>query len=132
MKEKVKHAENPTNKSFGIVFFIFFLLVSIWPILKNGDLRIWSLILSIIFLVLGLINSKLLTPLNILWNKLGIFLGKFISPIVMGIIFFLVVTPIGLFSRVLGKDFLKLKKNNAKKTYWIKKDNYKTSMKKQF
>ena len=110
MKEKVKHAENPTNKSFGIVFFIFFLLVSIWPILKNGDLRIWSLILSIIFLVLGLINSKLLTPLNILWNKLGIFLGKFISPIVMGIIFFLVVTPIGLFSRVLGKDFLKLKK----------------------
>ena len=108
------------------------MLVSIWPILKNGDLRIWSLILSIIFLVLGLINSKLLTPLNILWNKLGIFLGKFISPIVMGIIFFLVVTPIGLFSRLLSKDFLKLKKNNAKKTYWIKKDNYKSSMKKQF
>jgi len=132
VKKKLNEIENSTNKSFGIVFSIFFLLVFLWPIFKNEDLRTWALIPSIIFLVLGLSNSKLLTPLNIIWNKLGILLGKFVSPIVMGIIFFLVITPIGFFSRALGKDFLRLKKNNNKNTYWIEKDNYKTSMKKQF
>ena len=120
-----------SNRSFGIVFFIVFLIVAIYPLINNADLRIWSLIISIIFLILGLINSKLLTPLNKLWFKFGIFLGKLISPIIMGIIFFFVVTPIGLILRIFGKDVLNLKKNNSK-SYWIKKNGPISKMKNQF
>ena len=99
-----------SNRSFGIVFFVFFLIVAFWP-LKNGeDLRVWSLIISFIFLLLGLINSKILTPLNKLWFKLGIFLGNFISPIVMALVFFLVVTPTGIIMRLSGKNLLRIKK----------------------
>ena len=120
-----------SNRSFGIVFFVVFLLISLWPILKNGDIRIWSLIISFIFLILGLLNSKLLNPLNILWFKFGILLGNIISPIVMGLIFFFVVTPISFILKIFGKDVLSLKKNDSN-TYWKEKTNYKTSMKKQF
>ena len=83
-----------SNRSFGIVFFIVFLLIALYPLLKDNDLRIWSLVISFIFLVLGLINSKILTPLNKLWFKFGLLLGRFISPLIMGIIFFIVVTPV--------------------------------------
>ena len=107
-----------SNRSFGIVFFIVFLLIATYPLLNDGHLRIWSLIISVIFLVLGLLNSKTLYPLNKIWFKFGIFLGKIISPLVMGLIFFTVVTPIGLFMRLLNKDLLSLK-FNKKKTYWI-------------
>ena len=120
-----------SNRSFGIVFFIVFLIIAIYPLINNADLRIWSLIISIIFLILGLINSKLLTPLNKLWFKFGIFLGKLISPIIMGIIFFFVVTPIGLLLRIFDKDVLNLKKSNAK-SYWIKKKGPISKMKNQF
>ena len=120
-----------SNRSFGIVFFIVFLIIAIYPLINNADLRIWSLIISIIFLILGLINSKFLTPLNILWFKFGLLLGRLISPIIMGIIFFFVVTPIGLLLRIFGKDVLNLKKNNAK-SYWIKKNGPISKMKNQF
>ena len=120
-----------SNKSFGIVFFIFFLIISLWPI-KNGlDIRLWSLIISIIFLLLGLFNSKLLTPLNQIWFKFGLLLGKVVSPVVMGVVFFLIVTPTGLIMRFLGKDLLSLKKNKSK-SYWVEKKDENTSMKKQF
>ena len=120
-----------SNRSFGIVFFIVFLIVAIYPLINNADLRIWSLIISIIFLILGLINSKFLTPLNKLWFKFGLLLGRLISPIIMGIIFFFVVTPIGLILRTFGKDVLNLKKNNSK-SYWIKKNGPISKMKNQF
>ena len=120
-----------SNKSFGIVFAVVFGLIAFWPLIKGNDIRIWALIISIIFLVLGLFNSKILTPLNKLWFKFGIFLGNFIAPIVMGIIFFLVVTPTGIIMKLLGKDLIKLKKNNEK-SYWIEKKNIKSSMKNQF
>ena len=120
-----------TNKSFGIVFFIVFLFISIYPLLNNGELRIWSLIIAMIFLVLGLINSKFLTPLNKLWFKFGLLLGKVISPLIMGIIFILVVTPTALIMRIIGKDLLNLKFNN-KKSYWIEKTGPKSKMKNQF
>ena len=120
-----------SNKSFGVVFFIVFLIVSIYPLINNGELRIWSLITAIIFLILGLINSKVLTPLNKLWFKFGLLLGKVISPLIMGIIFFLVVTPIALIMRIIGKDQLNLKFNN-KKSYWIEKTGPKSKMKNQF
>ena len=120
-----------SNRSFGIVFFIVFLLIALYPLLKGNDLRIWSLVISFIFLILGLINSKILTPLNRLWFKFGLLLGKFISPIIMGIIFFIVVTPIGIIMRLFNKDLLNLK-FNKKETYWIDKKGPKSKMKNQF
>ena len=120
-----------SNRSFGIVFFIVFLLIALYPLTYSQDIRFWSVIISIIFLVLGLFNSKILTPLNKLWFRFGIFLGKIISPIIMGIIFFLVVTPIGLLMRLLGKDLINLKYNNNK-SYWIEKKGPKSKMKNQF
>ena len=120
-----------SNRSFGIVFFIVFLLIALYPLLKDNDLRIWSLVISFIFLILGLINSKILTPLNRLWFKFGLLLGKFISPLIMGIIFFVVVTPIGIIMRLLKKDLLNLK-YNKKETYWIDKTGPKSKMKNQF
>ena len=120
-----------SNRSFGIVFFIVFFLISIYPLVNSESIRIWSLIVSLIFLILGAINSKLLSPLNKVWFKFGLLLGRIISPIVMGIIFFLVVTPIALLMRLLKKDLLNLKfsKNN---TYWIEKSGPKSKMKNQF
>ena len=120
-----------SNKSFGIVFFIVFLLISLWPLLNNEEIRFWSLIVAIIFLILGLLNSQILTPLNKIWFKFGIFLGKIISPVIMGIIFFLVVTPTGLIMRLLGKDVLNLKYNKSK-SYWIEKNSTKSKMRNQF
>ena len=120
-----------SNRNFGIVFFVVFLVVAIYPLINSNEIRIWSLILSLLFLILGLINSKILTPLNKLWFKFGIFLGKIISPLVMGIIFFFVVTPIGFIMRLLSKDILNLKYNNEN-SYWIKKTGPKSKMKNQF
>jgi len=120
-----------SNRSFGVVFFVFFLIISLFPLLNDNDIRYWSLILSIIFLVLGLLNSNLLTPLNNFWFKFGILLGKVISPFIMGIIFFIIVTPIGIIMKILKKDLLNLKFNN-KKTYWIEKNGPKSKMKNQF
>ena len=120
-----------SNRSFGIVFFIVFLLIALYPLLKGNDLRIWSLVISFIFLVLGSINSKILTPLNRLWFKFGLLLGRFISPLIMGIIFFIVVTPIGIIMRLLKKDLLNLK-YNKKESYWINKSGPKSKMKNQF
>ena len=120
-----------TNKSFGIVFFVFFLIVSIFPLLNDGDIRVWSLIISLIFLILGILNSKILTPLNQIWFKFGILLGRFVSPVVMGIIFFAIVTPTSVIMRVLQKNLLNIKKGN-KKTYWIERSKIKSKMKDQF
>ena len=128
MKKKIKL---PTNKNFGIVFFIIFLLIALWPLLNENEIRIWSLLISFIFLALGLINSNLLTPLNKIWIKFGIFLGNFVAPIVMGIIFFLVVTPTSIIMKILQKDLLNLKKNNND-SYWIQKNNQNSKMKNQY
>ena len=120
-----------SNRSFGIVFFVVFLLIGFYPYINDGSLFIWSLIVSLIFLILGLLNSKILTPLNKIWFKFGLFLGKIISPIIMGIIFFLVVTPTGIIMRLLGKDLLNLKYRDIQ-SYWIEKTGPKSKMKNQF
>ena len=121
-----------SNRSFGIVFFVVFLFIALYPVTYNEDIRIWSLIISFIFIFLGLLNSKILTPLNKLWFKFGVILGKIVSPTIMGIIFFLVVTPIGLIMKVFRKDLLKLKYNKKDNTYWIEKNGPKSKMKNQF
>ena len=120
-----------SNRSFGIVFFIVFLLIAIYPLLSGESVRLWSLAIATIFFILGIINSSLLSPLNKILFKFGLLLVKFISPIVMGLIFFLVVTPIALLMKILKKDLLNLK-FNKKNTYWIVKSGPKSKMKNQF
>tara|TARA_B110000003_G_scaffold275632_1_gene318831 strand:+ start:1871 stop:2257 length:387 start_codon:yes stop_codon:yes gene_type:complete len=128
MKNKI---EIGSNRSFGIVFFLVFLIIGVFPI-KNGESINYILIsISIIFLFLGIANSKLLTPLNKMWFKFGIILGYILSPIIMGLIFFMVVTPTGLLLKIFRKDVLNLKNNN-KKTYWIIKSKVNSSLKNQF
>ena len=121
----------PSNRNFGIVFFFFFLIIALWPLIKENEIRYWSVILSIIFLILGIINSKVLTPLNKVWFKIGIILGNIISPIVLSLIFYLIVTPTAIILKIFGKDVLNLKNKNSK-SYWIEKDSKKNSMKDQF
>ena len=120
-----------SNKSFGILFCVVFAIVALWPIMKGGSLRIWPIPISLIFLTLGLFKSKLLNPLNIVWVKFGELLGRIIAPLVMAIIYFIIVTPIGLFMRLIGKDLLNIKftKNSS---YWIKRKKNISSMKRQF
>ena len=123
--------KNDSNKSFGILFFIVFLIIAIWPVLTSESIRVWAIILSLIFLVLGIINSKLLTPFKKIWIRLGEILGKFIAPIVMGFIYFLIITPIGLFMRLIRKDLLSIK-FHKEKSYWIKRSKNINTMKRQF
>jgi len=121
-----------SNRSFGLLFFIVFLAISLWPLKSQEDLRLWAFILALIFFVLGILNSKFLTPLNKLWMKFGIFLGSIVSPFVMGVVFFMVVTPIGLIMRFLGKDLLRIKKSKFVSTYWISREKQNNTMKRQF
>ena len=131
MIKKDRNIKIGSNKNFGIVFFIFFLIISMFPLLNNESIRIWSIILSILFLILGIMNSSILSPLNKIWFKFGVLLGRFTSPIIMAIIFFGVITPISIVMKLLGKDLLLLKRN-IKKTYWIEKSLPKSKMKNQF
>ena len=120
-----------SNKSFGIVFFIIFLLLALWPLTKGGGINYWLLFFSTIFLILGIKNSKLLTPLNKAWIKFGEILGKIVSPIILAVVFFGIVTPIGLLLRLFKKDVLNLKLNN-KSSYWLKRDKDMNQMDRQF
>ena len=127
MSKKIKI---PTNKSFGIVFFVVFVVIAFYPLINQEESRLWALVTALIFLILGLINSSLLTPLNLLWLKFGMLLGKVVSPIIMGLVFFGVVTPTGLIMKLFNKDLLKLKRKDNK-SYWIERKN-KSEMKNQF
>ena len=126
----MKHQSS--NKSFGLLFFVVFLIIGLWP-LKNGEnLNIYFITASVVFLILGLLNSKLLTPLNKSWIKLGEILGIIIAPIVMALVYFVILTPVSLIVRMFGKDLLNLKFLKEKDTYWIKRKKSLGSMKKQF
>ena len=120
-----------SNRTFGILFFLVFLVIGIWPILNNEGLRWWSIIISLIFLFLGVINSKILTPFNKIWIKIGELLGRVIAPIVMAIIYFFIITPMSILLKLLRKDLLKIKFSPVT-TYWIKRDKKFGSMKRQF
>ena len=121
-----------SNKSFGLLFFIVFLILGLWP-LKNADnINFYFILISLIFLILGLINSKILSPLNKSWIKLGEILGIVIAPIVMAFVYFVILVPVSLIVRLFGKDLLRLKFLKEKETYWIKRKKNIGSMKKQF
>ena len=121
-----------SNRSFGLVFFFVFIVISLWPLLHGDHIRIWAIIVSLVFLILGLIKSRLLTPLNKLWFKFGMLLGAIIAPIAMGIVFFLVVTPTGFIMRILRRDLLRKKIDKKKNSYWITRDKHIGTMKRQF
>tara|TARA_B100000401_G_scaffold436014_1_gene378733 strand:- start:915 stop:1307 length:393 start_codon:yes stop_codon:yes gene_type:complete len=129
---KQKEIKISSNKSFGLVFFVIFIIIALWPLLNDENIRIWSIIVSIIFLILGLLNSKILTPFNKLWMRLGALLGIIVSPIVMGVVYFGIITPIGLIMKLFGKDVLNLKLDKNKKTYWTLKKKIPSKMKDQF
>ena len=123
--------KNSSNKSFGILFFIVFLIIGLWPLYHSNPIRLWSVIVAVIFLILGLLNSRILLPFNKAWIKFGELLGKIIAPIVMFIVFFVILTPLSLVVRIFKKDILKLK-YSKEKSYWIKREKNIGSMKKQF
>ena len=119
-------------RSFGIVFFLFFVIIALYPILNNHNIRIWSLIVGFIFLFLGIVKSPILKPLNFIWFKFGLFLGKFISPIVMGIVYFVVVFPTSLLLKLFKKNYLNIKYERNRSSYWVTIKDKNTSMKDQF
>ena len=121
-----------SNRSFGILFFLVFLGFGLWPLTKEMSPNIYLIIISVIFLFLGLLNSKLLSPLNNLWIKFGEILGKVIAPIVMAVVYFLILTPISLLVRLFGKDLIGMKFSNDIKSYWIERKNRLGTMDKQF
>ena len=121
-----------SNRNFGIVFFVVLFVVGIFPLLKGNDPIYWLIFISFIFLILGIFNSKILTPLNKSWTKFGEVLGKIIAPIVMGIVYFLILTPTSILTKLFGKDLLGIKFNSKKKTYWKLREKNIGSMKKQF
>ncbi len=133
MKNYLKRKKDKinSNRSFGFVFFIVFFIFGLWPLINSADIKIWSILLSLIFLILGAINSKILTPLNRAWFKIGLALGSIISPIIMGLVFFIVLTPTGLIMRLFKKDLL-MKKNSKDSSYWIERDKDIETMKRQF
>ena len=121
-----------SNRSFGLLFFIVFLGIGLWP-LKNGqEINIYLIMISLFFLTLGLINSKILSPLNMAWIKFGEILGIIIAPIIMALVYFIILTPISLIVRMFGKDLLGLKFLKKQDTYWIKRVKKLGTMKKQF
>ena len=126
----MKSREN--NKGFGLLFFAVFLIIGLWPLINGESPRIVFFIIGLIFLILGLVNSKILTPLNKAWVKLGELLGKIIAPIVMAGVYFIVLTPISIIVRLFAKDLLKVKFSDKSKSYWIKRDKDLGSMDKQF
>jgi hypothetical protein len=128
-KQEIK-INKKNNITFGILFFIFFLIIGFFPLISVGIIRIWSVVLSLVFLIITIIRPNLFTFLNRSWIQFGIFLGKIISPIVMGLVFFFVVTPIGILVRILKKDVMGLKRGAS--SYWINREDKLQSMKKQF
>ena len=127
---KKQNTISKNNITFGILFFIFFLIISLYPLISNEPIRIWSIIVSLVFLIITIIKPNLFTSLNKLWIKFGILLGKIISPIVMGLVFFFVVTPIGILMKILKKDVMGLKRGES--SYWITREDKVQDMKKQF
>ena len=128
----MKKIHSSSNKSFGILFFFVFLILSIWPLINGDQVNLYLIFISVIFLILGLLDSKLLSPLNKTWVRFGEILGILIAPVIMALVYFIILTPISLFVRMFGKDLLGLKFLNKQDTYWIKRKKTLGSMKKQF
>ena len=120
-----------SEKKFGLLFFFLFLIIGLWPLLKGNEIRVWSLIISLFFLFSAMLSLKFLIPMNKLWIKFGEQLGKFIAPVILSFIYFFILTPIGLFMRIIKKDLLNLnfsKQNSS----WVKRQKSFSKINKQF
>ena len=124
--------QNKQNRSFGLLFSLVFFALALWLLTKKGEINLYLILISLIFLILGLFNSKILSPLNKAWIKLGEILGRIIAPVVMAIVYFLILTPISLIVRLIGKDLIGMKFSNDIKSYWVKRKKRLGSMDKQF
>ena len=121
-----------SNRSFGLLFFVVFLVIALWPLTKKSEINLYLISIALIFLVLGLLNSNILSPLNKAWIKLGEILGRIVAPVVMAIVYFIILTPISLLVRLFGKDLIGMKFSNDIKSYWVKRKKNLGSMDKQF
>ena len=121
-----------SDKNFGIVFAIFFTIISLWPLLSGENIRIWAIVIAFTFLLISFLKPKLLNKLNKIWVQFGILLGKIVSPIVMAFVFFIIITPMGVFMRLIGKDLINKKMKKSIKSYWIKRSQMIGTMKNQF
>lgn len=124
--------KNHSNKSFGLLFTFFFLVIGIYPLINQASLNIYFLSISGIIFLITLLKPKYLSPFNKTWMKFGFLLGRFINPIVLGIVFFFVVFPTGLIIKLVKKNYLGIKIDKNKKSYWIKSDKIEKNMKNQF
>ena len=134
MFEQKQHitVKSGSEKSFGIIFSIVFLLIGIYPLIDGSEIRLWSLIIALTFFMLAYVAPQYLSVPNKLWFKLGFLLGAVVTPIVMALVYFSTVVPIGVFMKLLGKDSLNKKIDSSAKTYWIERDQPVGSMKNQF
>ena len=121
-----------SNRSFGLLFFVVFLVIAFWPLTKKNEINLYLISIALIFFVLGILNSKILSPLNKAWIKLGEILGRIVAPVVMAIVYFIILTPISLLVRLFGKDLIGMKFSNDIKSYWVKRKKSLGSMDKQF
>lgn len=125
MHESLEHKDDiqvGSEKSFGIVFAVVFAIIALWPLVDAHPVRWWALIVAFVFLVAAFIAQPLLKPLNLLWFKFGLLLYKVVNPVVMGLLYYLTVVPMGLAMRACGKDPLNRSFDADAKSYWIERD----------
>ena len=111
-----------SDRSFGIVFAIVFAIIGLWPLLADGGVRWWSLAIALGFAAVAIARPGLLAPLNRLWFRFGLLLNSIVSPLVMGLLFYLIITPFALFMRLTGKDLLHLRRDPEAASYWIQRE----------
>jgi hypothetical protein len=120
--QRVEEIKGSSNRSFGLVFFVFFAIVSLWPVLFGNPLRWWTAPIALLFLLISFVAPQILTPLNRAWTRLGLLMHRVVNPLIMGLLFFVAITPMGLMLRLLGKDLLRLKRDPKAQSYWIVRD----------
>jgi len=122
-----------SERSFGLVFTVVFVIIGFWPLLDGENIRAWALVVGMIFALAAFFIPAALKPLNKAWFKFGLLLHKIINPVIMGFLFYLTIMPIGLIMRMLGKDILNLRIDKSSPTYWIRRDTPKPeSLRNQF
>ena len=129
---KIKESNMGSDRSFGIIFSIVFFIISFWPVMSGESIRLWAFLIAVIILIISLTKANLLHTPNKIWFRFGLMLGNIVAPIVMGIIFFAIITPVGLIMRMLGKDLLNKKFKKSLRSYWNKREQMIGTMKNQF
>lgn len=120
--DRKEPVSSSSNRSFGLVFAAVFAIIGLWPWLFGGQVRVWSVFVGAAFLMVGWLRPTALAQLNRVWTRFGLLLHRIVSPVVLGVMFFVVVTPMGLVMRALGKDPLRLRFDSDARSYWIDRE----------